>query len=1020
MSTPKGDRLKRLREALPQVSDAVNSHKVFTDDAPRIWNNLRRGLNDVRKEPELLDSLDDERTVDLVWEFMLSLMVASPKFARQIMDAVAVLAASPPWAASFARAPQKGRLALWKLAKGPGNTVCPVDLTLQLIRLAGVSVDELLPADEVVSNAPDFTEELLSQACALSAEERTRFEDSQLYRRWREVAGSTTDARTPSSEPSQQMSQEDLGFGSLTDANRAQVESIEAAGRSGNDGRPGCRQEVVENLLDVTAEALDCAAKCLEPMMSGYTGEQNLAVNAKSKVLELRRRLSDLHARFAVLGPCQAGKTSLTHALVGFAALPPAIPSMVTTEWVHVPSLAVPRLSMPEALAELLQSWAERLHAVNSVEARLAAAAAAGADAESSAGAAAASDAPEAGDSTPTGGRSPGFRPPARRPAPPTLSAQQPLGHTVEGLDAVADALERIHGTVLRGRRTGLIPQPEMEKLSRPLMSLKVEVAFSHLGDLETDLTDTGQLSLIDLPSPDNELWDRQDITNLMKRCLSEADGALVVVDASRFEAPLWLADLLRDSTVQERVLRKEDAWIVANHIDQIPEFFCQDGMADVCSRVREQQHKNYLGVIVGEDHVIPTAARLSLLAIYGLQQVTTQLSPHLLSKLDHKPWFAQVCSFLFGFHWAGKVRHMERSKWRQAMRELQLLGHVTGPLANSVLKTAYVKMLPRSVARVMFDLVQLIDQFTTTMNGLEGGAGSAGIDVEKFEVVFQTYFGDVGKKAIAALVPYVPSTKDVQETASQRTRDGEKVWDGPDAATQNEYFFKNLASEMIQMWLGQFQEGMKKSVEEVEGAHSKWQRSIDHYLMQDKVNAETRRKVLLDSKNLHLDYTRGVDLFSPLRDADRDRLVAKHAAKVDCHTSKKLFQKARRTYIVAPADVYGFLEELRKEWVKACDDEVQKRCLEPIKRNFDEMMQNIKNLNNHLNHFRRRSREQERFDFAFWHQLREVLPKVTSFAADNEDATAIEQDEADRCSVFCDEVRARLKDIESRPGSGR
>lgn len=52
------DRSKRLREALPAVSKAVESSKAFHDEAGSTWTCLRRGLNDLKKEPEKLDSIE--------------------------------------------------------------------------------------------------------------------------------------------------------------------------------------------------------------------------------------------------------------------------------------------------------------------------------------------------------------------------------------------------------------------------------------------------------------------------------------------------------------------------------------------------------------------------------------------------------------------------------------------------------------------------------------------------------------------------------------------------------------------------------------------------------------------------------------------------------------------------------------------------------------------------------------------------------------------------------------------------
>ncbi|CAE7572709.1 unnamed protein product, partial [Symbiodinium necroappetens] len=101
-------------------------------------------------------------------------------------------------------------------------------------------------------------------------------------------------------------------------------------------------------------------------------------------------------------------------------------------------------------------------------------------------------------------------------------------GEAVEGIDAVAGALEAVHRTIHRCRTLGIVSAEELAALCRPSLYLQVEVAFSPLADLEGELTDTGLLSLVDLPSPDTEtLWETQDAQALCRAALREADGAL-------------------------------------------------------------------------------------------------------------------------------------------------------------------------------------------------------------------------------------------------------------------------------------------------------------------------------------------------------------------------------------------------------------------------------------------------------------------------------------------------------------
>ncbi|CAK9057137.1 unnamed protein product [Durusdinium trenchii] len=288
-------------------------------------------------------------------------------------------------------------------------------------------------------------------------------------------------------------------------------------------------------------------------------------------------------------------------------------------------------------------------------------------------------------------------------------------GDAVEGVETVTSAIDACHRSIYRCRHLGVVSAEELAVLSRSSMFLQVELAFTTLADLEEHLTDTGVLSLVDLPSPEHSLWASQDVSALYRSTLRGADGVLVVIDASKHEVPQWVCNMLRDIFKQDEemsfeersALRRADTWIVANRMDQLPEFFCKEGK-EFSKKVMERQHENYKDIIVDQEHVIPIAARLSSLAIYGKEKIQETLSAQLLSRLERQAWFAQACALLFGIRWIEQVKDVDQTRWRSSMRELMLLGQVTGPLANSVLKTAYVKMLPRSVTRAMQELSQL------------------------------------------------------------------------------------------------------------------------------------------------------------------------------------------------------------------------------------------------------------------------------------------------------------------------
>jgi len=349
----------------------------------------------------------------------------------------------------------------------------------------------------------------------------------------------------------------------------------------------------------------------------------------------------------------------------------------------------------------------------------------------------------------------------------------------------------------------------------------------------------------------------------------------------------------------------------------------------------------------------------------------------------------------------------MELPRWRQCMREMQLLGQVTGPLANSVLKTAYVRMLPRSVARVMFDLSQLIAHFVESLRALEGGA--AMVDADRLRLVFQTYLEDVQRRVVACARQHEPSEAEVAQLAVAKCA-GPVVFDDADSAELNEKYWTILAREATAGWQQAYGKAVAQCCEEASRAHQKWQRSIDHYLMQGGVDAATKQRVLLDSQKLRLAAEVSAP---PLATAERDRLVLQHAQQVPVAKSKQLFQRTRLSFTIEPAAVAAFLLDLRAAWALACEAEVARRCIQPVQANFDQMIQGIEDLNARHMAGAMRPGLRQSFDFSFAHRLAELLPRVASFDAQQEEADdAIGEGEADRCERFCEEVRATLRDI--------
>jgi len=343
----------------------------------------------------------------------------------------------------------------------------------------------------------------------------------------------------------------------------------------------------------------------------------------------------------------------------------------------------------------------------------------------------------------------------------------------------------------------------------------------------------------------------------------------------------------------------------------------------------------------------------------------------------------------------------------------LQVLGQVTGPLANSVLKAAYVKMLPRSVAHVLFDLSQLIAHVLASLRALEGGGGSNSIDVDRLKLVFQTYLDDVQRRVVTCLHQHEPTEEDTRKLASSRCS-LPIPFDDVDSIELKDKFLSILAREALGSWQPSYNKALFECCGETSRAHQKWQRSIDHYLTQSGVDVATKQRVLLDAKDLRIESTAsGQNL---LQVKVRDGLVAKHADKIPVARSKpQLFQRPRFSFAITPKQVLAFVLELFAAWRQAAEAEVVLRCLKPVEVNFNEMVQSIQDISAQC--LAGKTRKQEvPFDFSFVHKLEEVLPTVAAFSSREEDGDhetdKLGAGEADRCEAICRQVREALQGI--------
>jgi len=334
-------------------------------------------------------------------------------------------------------------------------------------------------------------------------------------------------------------------------------------------------------------------------------------------------------------------------------------------------------------------------------------------------------------------------------------------------------------------------------------------------------------------------------------------------------------------------------------------------------------------------------------------------------------------------------------------------MGQVTGPLATSVLKTAYVKMLPHSVERVMLELSLLVSSFCSALHNLDGT--SATINVETLNDVFQAFFQDVQQRVKQCFQENAPGIAETTRLANQKCPNGDVIFDGPDSTELHQKYFELLAREALQTFHPFYGEALKKCMEQVVIAHNKYLRSLDYYLAKDGVDPFAKQKLLLDAKNVA--FVQDSASTSPLPNTDRDRIVKESVKKGHVEVRRQLFQRSQKTYKVTTDSLLEFVKALLEPWLAAAEGEVERRCLKPLQKAQDELRQAMEEHNRQREKGARRRKESSKIDFSFAPKLAEVLKNISTFRS--MDAAAAE--EAERCEQVCQEIRSTLQEIEKK-----
>uniref|UniRef100_A0A0G4HBQ5 Uncharacterized protein n=1 Tax=Chromera velia CCMP2878 TaxID=1169474 RepID=A0A0G4HBQ5_9ALVE len=1081
------DRTKRLKEAIPEVVKALEEQGIRNDKLTSTFTNLRRGINDVKRTPEQLDGVASNRKE--VWEFLLVLFDKDPKYGKQILSCAWTLLDSAPWAEAFIEVEDKKRFALWNISAGKVADSNPVDVAVKFLD-KGVQPDDIFPqAAARCEFGKDFAKRFdeapptvqrsvqtsqfgamlaLSNRKSLAVNQQEPVEeeespqgggggspprksttavteggddDDNVVTQAAEAAAALQMERLQKKKEQNKRRASMTGEGDGAAALGARrMESFVVGGAGGaGEFSPVTQRDIVLRLFESAMDALEVARDCLEPMTARL--QQNIADTALQRVKLFYQRLNELQTSVLVMGPAGAGKTSVTHALVGFPSLPAISPSALPVEFVHAPDLVLPRLSIHEELLTKLQQWEgallEKDAAFDDLETPTAA--------EQHAMAAIANDRQQAKSK---GGRVSIFAGAASGHSVSREELRPRLCGVVTGFAQIAATLEYVQRVVYEGRTRGVISSSDLRVLcTHAEWSCKVEMQFESLKGVSEDVTGAGSLRVVDMISPDPAVWENSELVQMFRAQLAKAEGVLLCVDASvprsGVEFGSMISDFLKN---QSASLSKEDVFVIANKIDRLDGFYSADGLQKISDSVRKQQFQIFEASLDDEDNIIPAGASISLLGIYGAERVTKDLSPKVIGDLNGEAWFAALNAFLHGIHWNRVVKSMTLKRWTSHMMDMRTIGQINSGLAEVLLQQPFEKVLPRSIVKCMSMLKDVIEEFLRNLEFLEKGPGAAGavLDTSLLRKIFVAFSGDLVKKVKDterdAEVPsadavHAHADRAMKEMAAQQGHGGHSVRfseeNAGDGIAELKEFLKTMSKDAIQEW-GKFYIQFAEDVyEKAIRSQEKWVRSVNHHLKSSGCDAVMQKRALTKLQELHLPRPPALEI-----PVDKwTQLVEAHCAQVPYSKNKRLFQRTLKTYEVTSVSGREFMTNVLDLWLscfRAMD--LAAFFTKPIRDNLEEMIGTLEDLQHQganlaaLSHAApdpqgagRKSVVQvggEVFDFTFAESLREVLPLIANF--DTEDPEKVDAGELEQCEAVTKQVAAAVFAIRKDIVQGR
>jgi len=357
--------------------------------------------------------------------------------------------------------------------------------------------------------------------------------------------------------------------------------------------------------------------------------------------------------------------------------------------------------------------------------------------------------------------------------------------------------------------------------------------------------------------------------------------------------------------------------------------------------------------------------------------------------------------------HWRKQLAHSSLRHWKSDMNELQSIGQVSGSLARSCLKDAYLNMMPRSAMGCMHSVKQVLEDFMREMQLYESGAAESTVDTAYLSSIFTTFEQDVRRRM--QIAKQLPTRNEAVTFAQSKQTDEMRLEDVGGSPDRVEEYFSRIASEMVAGWEASYVKAMEFAYDEVSKAETKWQRTVDHYLRKQNVDVVLRRKVLneavevnlIKSKSCQIPQTRAKDL------------TFQHAAQVPYTKTKRFLQPTKKEYTLLPEQLERFCAEYWRLWVETAEANAEENLVAPIRDNFQSMCSTIDETK------RRRERgalmQEEKFDFTFAHILAEVLPLVADF--DISDPNHVDDEEVKLLEAVCTRVNDAAQRIMTTDG---